>query len=119
MSMKTSVVITVYNRSEMLKACLQVLALNNVRIDEETMMVIDYSKQKGGMDYVEAGVLVLKKDVLEFMPPSGSFSMETDLFPRLIELGEMTAYKSPDRFYDIGTIARLKEFESVIDKYFD
>jgi len=92
---------------------------NNVGINEETMMVIDYSKQKGGMDYVEAGVLVLKRDILEFMPPSGSFSMETDLFPRLIELGEMTAYKSPERFYDIGTTARLKEFESVIDKYFD
>lgn len=91
---------------------------NNVRIDEETLMVIDYSKQGSGMCYVEAGVLVLKREVLNFLPKSGSFSMEEKLYPSLIDGGEMAAYKSVERFFDIGTPTRLKAFETVINKYF-
>jgi len=92
---------------------------NNVGIDEDALMVIDYAKHRGGMSYVEAGVLALRREVLELMPSGGAFSMEEVLYPRLIETGEMAAYKSSERFYDIGTEGRLREFEAVCGRYLD
>lgn len=90
---------------------------NNVGIDEKTSMVIDYVKNGVGMRYVEAGVLALKAEVLESMPQEGAFSMEKLLYPSLIERGEMAAYRSPERFYDIGDQRRLREFEAVCGRY--
>jgi NDP-sugar pyrophosphorylase family protein len=40
------------------------------------------------------------------------------LWPRLIQDGRLAAFKVNERFYDIGTVERLKEFEEKVRDYF-
>lgn len=61
--------------------------------------------------YVEAGVLALRKTVLEAMPRAGAVSLEKEMFPRLIAQGQLLAHVTRQRFYDIGTPERLRAFE--------
>lgn len=85
---------------------------NNLYVDERGV-VIRYDKT--GVDprlnMVEAGVSLYKKSVIERIQTSGVTSLEQDIFPKLIEEGELRAYPVRDRFYDIGTPERLAAAE--------
>ena len=85
---------------------------NNVAIDE-TMHVTCYEKggARTGLNYVEAGVHVLRKEAIGLLPPAGVASLERHLFPELVRRGELAGYISPERFYDIGTMQGLQAFE--------
>ena len=88
---------------------------NNVEIDE-LRNVVNYSKKNPnrGMEYVDAGVSVFKRSLLKFIPNGKKVSLEEDIFPKLIKRRELCAFKSRNRFYDIGTMQRLKAFRQVI-----
>jgi mannose-1-phosphate guanylyltransferase len=88
---------------------------NNIALDAEGF-VERYEKGAGaaaGLRYVEAGVLALKRSVLARIPPGRVVSLEQEIFPRLIAEHRLAAYVTAQRFYDIGTPARLKEIEAV------
>ncbi len=87
---------------------------NNVEIDNKGY-VVNYNKktQDEKMDYVDAGVLTFKKSILNFIPQNKKVSLEEDVFPKLIKMKELYSFKSKNRFYDIGTMQRLKVFEKV------
>ena len=78
-------------------------------IDAEEGRVIKYSKTKN-YDYVDAGVLFLKRDVLG-QGRAVPGSIEDMIFQPLVKQFQLAAYESPNRFYDIGTPKRWKEFE--------
>lgn len=88
---------------------------NNVELDSN-LMVVGYDKKRPDpeLKYVEAGVLVLKQEVLEIIPGGHPVSLEKGLYPALIEQGELAAYISHRRFYDIGTPKQLKIFEEFV-----
>jgi len=82
---------------------------NNIALDEQCR-VISYSKESVGdpsLTYVEAGVLAFRQDVLELLPPAGAVSLEKEVFPQLIARRDLVAYRTQQRFYDIGTPERL------------
>ena len=79
----------------------------NLEIEEGR--VVKYSKTKKH-DYVDAGVLFLKRDVLG-QSRAVSGSIEDMIFQPLIKQFQLAAYESPKRFHDIGTPERWKEFE--------
>jgi NDP-sugar pyrophosphorylase family protein len=98
-------------------------------------VVLDYKKDAGrerGFDKIDSGVYVMKRSLLESvdgasgpgLSPSGSvqgFSQKfalADLWPGLLAKGRLGAYNVPERFYDIGTPARLQEFEEKVRDYF-
>lgn len=76
--------------------------------------VIYYDKNDKTADYVDAGVLIFKKKVLKMIPKSLKVSLENEIFRKLIKENELIIYRSEKRFYDIGTIERLKEFKRMI-----
>ncbi len=82
---------------------------NNITLDEE-MMVVKHDKGAGDCDYVEAGVLALKREVLDCLEEGASSSLERGLYPRLIRQRELAAYITGQRFYDIGTPQQLGIF---------
>jgi len=90
---------------------------NNVDINEN-LVVTKYEKGHGGHDlkYVEAGVLVFQRDVLTFIESGYPVSLEKSIFPTLIEQGELAAYVTEQRFYDIGTPRGLREFKEFLRK---
>ena len=89
--------------------------VGNVKLDPTSTRVTSYSKGKGGDHlYIDAGVLILTKSVLDFIPKGRYAGLEEYVFPRLAEEGRLLAFESPTRFYDIGTRERLALFERSI-----
>jgi NDP-sugar pyrophosphorylase family protein len=70
----------------------------------------------GSLKYVEAGVLVFKKDVLDTIATGETCSIENAIYQPLIKLGEITAFITDQRFYDIGTPQQLKIFKAYLKK---
>ena len=90
------------------------IVLNNMEVSE-TKEVLNYNKKDEGLsNYVEAGVHILKKDVLNSVPQNAVFSLEEELLPILIKKRELSAHVTDKRYYDIGTFDRLKIFNQVL-----
>ncbi|MFC2071275.1 nucleotidyltransferase family protein [Chloroflexota bacterium] len=81
----------------------------------EGNLVTKYSKKEKteNMVYIDYGVNIFRKEALEMIPESQFYSMD-ELFPRLIEMGELLAFEVKERFYEIGSPRGLKEFEEYI-----
>lgn len=88
----------------------------NVAVDAQGV-VTRYDKS-GARDaelrYVEAGVLALRKSVLDLMPAQGVVSLEQQTFPQLIERRALVGMPTTQRFYDIGTPERLRAIEGLL-----
>ncbi len=89
---------------------------NNVSIDNKGM-VTQYEKDPDNnfLQYVDAGVLVLKKRILDSILPEKEVSLEQKVFPNYIAKQECAGYVTSERFYDIGTPERLKHFEKYLE----
>jgi MurNAc alpha-1-phosphate uridylyltransferase len=79
-------------------------------------LVSKYDKQKKNreMFYIDYGVSVFRKRVLDMVPDGRFYSLE-DLFPRLIALKELIAYEVTERFYEIGSPQGLRDFKEYIE----
>lgn len=84
---------------------------NNIAVDA-TGCVMRY--EKGVLDpelqYVDAGALCLRRSAFAQVPSGQVVSLEQELFPRWIAACQLGAFSTKQRFYDIGTPARLQEF---------
>jgi len=85
----------------------------NVATDAEGW-VTQYTKDKDApiLKYVEAGVLCFHREVFSALPAGEVFSLEQQIYPRLIARHQLFSFVSDHRFYDIGTPRRLAEFVS-------
>jgi len=86
---------------------------SNTMIEGDT--VTRYSKNGATEDmvYIDYGVNLFRKEVLEMIPANRFYALE-DLFLRLIEKNELLAFEARDRFYEIGSVQGLRDFESYI-----
>ena len=69
---------------------------------------------EAGFTHADAGAGLFRKSIAEHFPPAEAFSLENDVYPRLIERGFLGAYPAPEDFYDIGTPAGMKRFEEFV-----
>ncbi len=78
----------------------------------EGNLVKKFSKQGRNEDmvYIEYGANIFRKEALRLIPENQSCSLD-DLFPILIEKEELLAYEVGERFYEIGSLSGLREFE--------
>jgi NDP-sugar pyrophosphorylase family protein len=88
---------------------------NNVALDEN-LIVRKYDKRSPdpNLEYVEAGALALRKEVLNLLKEGDPVSLEAGLYPCLIQQGEMAAYIARQRFYDIGLPEQRRVFETFL-----
>ena len=92
----------------------QNIACNNVNI-AESGLVSEYNKKNpNAMSYVEAGVMVFKKEITELIPTGRLCSLEEEIFPKLISQKQMHCFLTKQRFYDIGTAAGLKIIKDIL-----
>ena len=87
---------------------------NNIDLDKEGFIE---KYKKGSMDlfhYIDAGISVFKKEVIDFIPEGKNVSLEEEVFPRLIKDRELMSYVTLQQFYDIGTQERIKRFEEFL-----
>jgi len=76
--------------------------------------VVRYDKKATGerdLRYVEAGVLALRRQALDLIPPDKVISLEQEIFPLLIQSGRLWGYRTAQRFYDMGTPEGLRVIE--------
>jgi mannose-1-phosphate guanylyltransferase len=93
------------------------VAPGNVRLDDGEL-VAEYRKDAGAEGgYVDAGVQVFKKTILDMIPDRGVVSLEQEVFPKLIAGRRLGAYATSTRYYDIGTPERLAAFERYIARH--
>jgi NDP-sugar pyrophosphorylase family protein len=78
----------------------------------EGNLVKKYSKKQRTRDMVciDYGANIFRKEILKMIPENQFYSLE-DLFMRLVEMEELIAFEVKERFYEIGSLQGLKEFE--------
>lgn len=87
---------------------------NNIDLDAEGRVTRYEKDSPDRLSYVEAGVLALRRSVVDLMPEKGAVSLEKEIFPKLIERRQLAALVTQQRFYDIGTPDRLRLIETVL-----
>lgn len=96
-------------------AGLMVVLRNNDRWDRSNVVFRDgqllrYDKrqQTPDMQYIDYGVAILRRDVLDRVPDDRPYDL-ADLYRELIAEGQMAGHEVTNRFYEIGTPASLEE----------
>jgi NDP-sugar pyrophosphorylase family protein len=84
---------------------------NNIELDDSGYVSRYEKDSPDRLSFVEAGVLALRRSVLEWLPP-GVVSLEKEIFPKLIAAKQLAALVTTQRFYDIGTPDRLAAIEA-------
>lgn len=83
----------------------------NLRIDGRGKVIASrLPGQPGSFTHLDAGVRVGQRSIADFFPPEDVFSLEQDLYPRLIAAGALGAWEVKEPFYDIGTPERIRIF---------
>ena len=86
---------------------------SNVEVEEN--LVKSYDKKKNqGMLYIDAGVSILAKDVLRRIPSNVNYPLEK-VYKGLIAEKQLLAYKTAQRFYEIGSFEGLEEFKNLVE----
>jgi len=78
--------------------------------------VIKYDEKKTeDMIYVDYGASIFRKKILDLIPPNTYYTTK-DLFIKLVEKNELSAFEVKKRFYHIGTYEGLEEFRKNAQK---
>ncbi len=60
-------------------------------------------KDKSSSHLINAGLYICNPAIFDYLPPSGSFSLERDIFPELIRDHKLGAYMFDGMWYDVST----------------
>ncbi len=84
-----------------------------VRLSSEDRVVGFEEKQaNAGPGWINAGVYLLGRRLIEEIPATGALSLERDLFPMWAAAGRCLGFKTTGKFLDIGTPKSYAEAES-------
>ncbi len=87
----------------------------NLRIGGEgEVLAVRSSGASGIFTHLDAGVRVARKEIIGYFPPGDVFSLEEDLYPRLIAAGKLAASEVSSPFFDIGTPERIGIFRDYL-----
>lgn len=72
--------------------------------------IVEFSEKPGSVQgtYVNAGIYAMQREAMALAPGSGAFSLERDLFPRVVQAGRCYAFPAEGPLIDIGTPDRLR-----------
>lgn len=84
-------------------------------ISYELGRIIKYDKKNPmrEMQYIDYGMSILKKSVLDECPHGIPFDI-SEIFTKFIERGEVSSFEVFRRFYEIGSIQGIKETEQYL-----
>ena len=86
---------------------------SDVVVENDLVVRYDKKSQGRGMDWVNFGVSALRRGALALIPERRSCD-EQQFYAELIKRKELRAFVVENRFYEIGSPASLKEFESFL-----
>ena len=77
-------------------------------IDENDQIHAFLEKEDRGAAYINAGRYCFTQDVFDLMPVQDQFSIEFDVFPKIVEKG-LYGFRHQGEFFDIGTPERFQK----------
>ena len=86
---------------------------SDVVVRDEYVEQYNKKEQSEGMIWINFGVTALKKKALELIP-DGRECGEEAFYGELIKRRELLAFSTSSRFYEIGNLNSLREFEEFI-----
>ncbi|MDH3972693.1 MAG: nucleotidyltransferase family protein [Deltaproteobacteria bacterium] len=86
-----------------------------VKINQENCIESFVEKGISSAGYINAGVYIFNKSILEKMPSEKAFSLENDLFPQLAGKS-FYGYETGGEIIDIGTPERYRKAQQAIKK---
>jgi len=87
------------------------LLSNNLGVDTHGVVTAYRKRDPEGLSHIDAGVIVLKKEILAGLPARQKCSLEEEIYPSLIARGEMRAWVTHEPFYDMGSPEGLAALE--------
>ena len=88
---------------------------SNVILDNQMVKTYDKKFPRSGMAHIDAGISILQKEALEFIPSNDVSQLET-FYRKLVDMGELAAFETNQRFYEVGSLTGLEEFRRVANK---
>jgi NDP-sugar pyrophosphorylase family protein len=86
---------------------------SNVVVDGEYLRVYDKQQTYSGMHYIDFGVSLFRRTAFRDVPEGVPVDLN-DINQRLIAEQQLLAYETHNRFYEIGSVAGLRELETLI-----
>jgi NDP-sugar pyrophosphorylase family protein len=86
---------------------------SNVVVRGSFVAAYDNQQKLPGMDYIDFGVSVFRREALRRVPPEEPASLE-GLYTTLIAQQQLLAYTARRRFYEIGSPGGLAEFRALV-----
>ena len=84
--------------------------VGNIVIDKNNKIISFAEKtKKTPRHYINAGIYVINKSAVDSFDAE-KFSLEVDLFPKLIKIKNIYGFETSNLIYDIGTPKRYKKF---------
>ncbi len=84
---------------------------NNLGVNSDGVVTAYRKRNPEGLSHIDAGVIVLKKEILAGLPGGQKCSLEEEIYPSLIVRGEMRAWVTQEPFYDMGSPKGLAALE--------
>jgi D-glycero-alpha-D-manno-heptose 1-phosphate guanylyltransferase len=84
---------------------------NNLAVAPDGLVMAYRKRNPQGLSHIDAGVMVLKKEILAELPAGRKCSLEEEIYPRLIARREMRAWLTSEPFYDMGSLEGLAALE--------
>ena len=89
---------------------------SNVIFEDGSIKMYDKRNPKPEMEYIDYGVSVLNKRVVEKCLPKKEFCDLSDLFLRLSRGGELAGFEVFTRFYEVGSFSGVRDFQLFLEK---
>src|SRR6266852_1810703 len=84
---------------------------NNLGVHADGVVTAYRKRDPEGLSHIDAGVIVLKKEIFAGLRPRQKCSLEEEIYPSLIARGEMRAWVTREPFYDMGSPQGLAALE--------
>jgi NDP-sugar pyrophosphorylase family protein len=87
-----------------------------IKVDSKRKIIAFNEKDKNPKRfYLNAGMYIFQRKIFNLMPPAGSFSIERDFFPEIVD-NKFYAYVTREGFIDIGTPVRYRGAQKFLKK---
>jgi NDP-sugar pyrophosphorylase family protein len=81
---------------------------SNVILQEGRILTYDKKNRNPAMEYIDYGLLIVRKTIFEEYPPDAAFDLSLVL-SQSVAAGQVTPYEVKQRFYEIGSDEGIRE----------
>jgi NDP-sugar pyrophosphorylase family protein len=86
---------------------------SNVVVEDSVVRLYSRKVKTPQMVYIDAGLYAFKKDVLELIPNNTEMPLD-GVFAELATKGQLLAFETKQRFYEIGSVGGLGDFKRML-----